>query len=187
MSWLRSSTIIYIVFITILITGFVGSIDLGIIAFNQKEARYYFKLEDLEQVKFLRVLTILGNAIGALLSLFLFSRVPPKYILSLSLPLESTLLALSVFLPQSNPAILVSLSLRGICQGLWLVYFPLWIDRNAPLKYQSLLLSLWFSINACGVSLGGALNITDEGILILLLVKFCVLLVPCSLIIWIVD
>jgi MFS family permease len=141
----------------------------------------------LDQVKFLRVLTLLGNAVGALLSLALFSRLPPKLTLSLSLPLESALIALSAFLPLSYPTVIISSSLIGLCEGLQMVYIPLWIDRNAPLRYQSLMLSLWYTSNACGVSLGGSLNISKDGMYVVLLVRFCLLLVPCSLMIWIID
>ena len=165
MGSIRSSTIIFIVYIIILAAGFVCNIVLGIITFNQETAIAYFNLD---QVKFLRVLTLLGNALGALLSLALFSKLPPKYILSLSLTLESALLALAAFQPLSYPSVIISCLLIGLCQGLRLVYFPLWIDRNAPLKYQSLMLSLWYMINACGVSLGGSLNISRDGMLIVL-------------------
>ena len=109
---IRSSTIIFIVYITILSTGFVCNIFLGIITFNQESAKEYFHLD---QVKFLRVLTLLGNALGALLSLALFSRLPPKNILCLSLTLESAMLALSSFLPLSYPAVIISCLLIGLC------------------------------------------------------------------------
>jgi len=184
MGSIRSSTIIFILYITILSTGFVCNIFLGVITFNQDTAKEYFHLD---QVKFLRVLTLLGNALGALLSLALFRRLQPKNILSLSLTLESALLALSAFLRLSYPVVIISCLLIGLCQGLRLVYFPLWIDRNAPLKYQSLMLSLWYTIHACGVSLGGSLNISRDGMFIVLLATFCLVLVPCSLSILLID
>ena len=112
MGSVRSSTIIFIVYIIILAAGFACNIVLGIITFNEETAKDYFQLD---QVKFLRVITLIGNAVGALFSLALFSRLQPKHVLSLSLTLESALVALTAFLPLSYPVVITSSSLIGLC------------------------------------------------------------------------
>ena len=99
-----------------------------------------------------------GNVAGSLVAPILFAKLPPKLVIVVSAIMNA--LAVGVFTFTDNFwLIFASRVIVGFFQVMFIIYFPVWIDQQAPPAKQTMWISFYFLTVPIGLIVGYGLAI----------------------------
>jgi hypothetical protein len=81
----KDSKIIFLAYLTIILTGFVSHMDQGMIANSTTDIEKYFGDLTNTEVAIMSVGNVVGNVFGTILSAPLYTKLEPKLVLVVSL------------------------------------------------------------------------------------------------------
>jgi MFS family permease len=127
-------------------------IDLGILAVSNDAI--IKKLEITEgDMGLLATALYIGNVAGSLLCPVLFAKLKAKHVLVVSAVMNAGAVCVFTFV-NNYWIIFASRLVTGLFQVPFIIYFPVWIDQQAPPKSQSMWISFFFLTVPIGLIVG---------------------------------
>jgi MFS family permease len=147
----------FCLYLLIVFTYLACHIDLGIFAVSNESI---IKTLDIDEsgMGLLATALYIGNVSGSLLCPFLFAHLKAKHVLVSAAILNAATVAVFTFI-QDYWIVFGSRVAVGFFQVMFVIYFPVWIDQQAPPKSQTMWISFFFLTVPLGLILGYAATV----------------------------
>lgn len=142
----------FLLYLVIVFSYLFCHIDLGILAVSNDAI---IKTLDINEsgMGLLATGLYVGNVAGSLLCPFLFSKLKAKHILVTAAVLNAAFVAVFTFVTDYW-IIFGSRVAVGFFQVMFIIYFPVWIDQQAPPRSQTMWISFFFLTVPIGLIVG---------------------------------
>ena len=142
----------YYLYLLIVFCYLFCHIDLGILAVSNENI---IKSMDIEEsaMGLLATGLYIGNVVGSLICPFLFAKMKAKYLIVAAGIVNAGAVAVFTFI-QDYWIVFASRIVVGLAQVVFIIYFPVWIDQQAPPKSQTMWISFYFLTVPVGLIVG---------------------------------